>query len=236
MSETRQAWKPWRAKTRTPRPGSAGACRGAAPAHRRPLKSARAPAVSSGQRYARDAGSRARARRRTRPCSRGRSRPRRSTRRRGLGEDLPQGRRSSSGRRSRIAAAPGHLPRGDDERLGLDRAGAQQQLPVVLAGLQGEGRRDSSARPAHRRSVELRKAQVVADRQPEGASERAAIPRDDLLARLRSPTRGRAPRPRPRRTCGSCGSGHGSPSGPIRTEVLKSLGCPRPARRCSRRG
>ena len=47
---------------------------------------------------------------------------------------VPTGRRSSSARRSRGAAARAELVGGEHERLVLDRAGPQQHLPVVAAG------------------------------------------------------------------------------------------------------
>ena len=53
----------------------------------------------------------------------------------------------------------------------LDGAGAHQHVPVRLAGLPGEGRRDGEERGAGlgQRPVERGKAQVVADRQAEPA-------------------------------------------------------------------
>src|SRR5581483_6947202 len=64
----------------------------------------------------------------------------------------------------RLGAA--HLAGRDDEALVLDRAGAQQDFPVVLAGVEHErGRHEQELRPAHRqRPVQLGEAQVVADR------------------------------------------------------------------------
>ena len=53
----------------------------------------------------------------------------------------------------------------------LDGAGAQQRVPMRLAGLLGEGRRHGEERGAGfgQRAIQRRKAQVVADRQPEPA-------------------------------------------------------------------
>ena len=74
---------------------------------------------------------------------------------------------------------------GDHERLVLDRARAQQDLPVRARRRDGEGgRHGDDPRAADREDpVELREADVVADRQaqPDAAGGRAD---DDLLARL----------------------------------------------------
>src|SRR6185312_3056116 len=77
------------------------------------------------------------------------------------------------------------LVRGHHERLVLDRAGADQNLPVRLAGdLRERCRQRDDARALHREDpVELWEAQVVADGQPErGVSGR--LRQDDVLARL----------------------------------------------------
>ena len=62
--------------------------------------------------------------------------------------------------------------------LVLDRAGAQQQLPVRLAGRVGEGRRHAQqvAGRLHQRAVQLGKAQVVADAQADAQRRRPAAP------------------------------------------------------------
>ena len=73
---------------------------------------------------------------------------------------------------------------GEDEDLVLDRAGAQQHLPVVPAGGGGEGRGDGEEAGAAQGedAEQLREAQVVAD----GETKDRAVDgrRDDLLARL----------------------------------------------------
>ena len=76
--------------------------------------------------------------------------------------------------------------------LVLDRAGAQQQLPVRLAGRVGEGRADHQqiAGRAHQRAVELRKAQVVADRQPHPQRLAAAAHRIERHRLAARPQRG----------------------------------------------
>ena len=58
---------------------------------------------------------------------------------------------------------------GQHVALVLDRAGTQQQFPVRLARGVGEGRRHTQhiTRRIHQRAVQLRKAQVVADAQPQ---------------------------------------------------------------------
>ena len=63
------------------------------------------------------------------------------------------------------------LRRGEDEAAGLDGAGAQQRVPMRLAGLSGEGRRHREERRAGfgQRAIERRKTHVVADRQPDAA-------------------------------------------------------------------
>ena len=59
----------------------------------------------------------------------------------------------------------------EHERRVLDRAGAQQHVPVRLAGLLGEGRRarEEGRAGLGQRPVQRREAQVVADRQAEPA-------------------------------------------------------------------
>src|SRR5438045_18422 len=59
------------------------------------------------------------------------------------------------------------LRRGEHEAAVLDRARAYEHVPMRLASLLGEGRRDGDERAAGlgQRAVERRKAQVVADAQ-----------------------------------------------------------------------
>src|SRR5918992_991987 len=81
------------------------------------------------------------------------------------------GRRSGGDRRAAVGGVArrrrAHLIRGDQERLVLDRACAQQDLPVIAAGGERERRWDGDrARPPDGEDpVELGEAQVVADRQ-----------------------------------------------------------------------
>ena len=85
----------------------------------------------------------------------------------------PRGRRSRSGRRSRNAAAPCRLVRGEDEGLVLDRPRPQQNLPVVAAGGRGEGggHRDQPGAAHGEDPEELGEAKVVAD----GQARRSAL-------------------------------------------------------------
>ena len=88
----------------------------------------------------------------------------------GLGEDDPPGvddHRAAAGLQARRVAPD--LVGGDDEGLVLDRAGAQQDLPVVTGRGLGERRGDGEhARPVDREAaVQLGEAQVVADGQTE---------------------------------------------------------------------
>ena len=101
------------------------------------------------------------------------------------------------------------LCRRQHEALVLDRARAQQHLPVVLAGRARErARHEQPARAARGlRAVELGEAQVVADREPDAAD--LGLRHDHLVARrdaLRlARTRRRRSRRGRRRTGGSCG-------------------------------
>ena len=72
---------------------------------------------------------------------------------------------------------------GDHERLVLDRAGAQEHLPVVARGGERErGGHGDHARAAHREdAVQLGEAQVVADRQAE-LDAVGGLRQHDLLA------------------------------------------------------
>ena len=65
------------------------------------------------------------------------------------------------------------LGAGADIGLGLDRPGAQEHFPVVLAGLHGEGggERDDLGALFRQRLEEVGKSQVVADR----AADRDAL-------------------------------------------------------------
>ena len=75
----------------------------------------------------------------------------------------------------------------DHEHLVLDRAGAQQHLPVRLAGDAREvgGHRDDARAAQREDPVQLRKAQVVADGQPDRDSVRG-LGQHDLGGRLRA--------------------------------------------------
>ena len=72
-----------------------------------------------------------------------------------------------------ILMQPG-LRRADDERRRLDRARAQQDVPVRRAGRPGKrGRHREDASPRRRSARErVGKAQIVADRQAEHAERR----------------------------------------------------------------
>src|SRR6185436_2608486 len=63
------------------------------------------------------------------------------------------------------------LRRREDEAARLDGAGAQQRVPMRLAGLSGEGRRHREERRAGfgQRAIERGETYVVADRQPDPA-------------------------------------------------------------------
>ena len=124
------------------------------------------------------------------------------------------------------------LVRRDDVALVLDRPGAEQELPVVLArvkSVNAAGTVIASHPSSAEHPVELREAQVVADREPD-------LPAFDLghhrpvtwLLRLRLAI-DVAARPR-RRTCGSCGRPRRSlPPGSKTTHVFESFS--RPSRR-----
>ena len=74
---------------------------------------------------------------------------------------------------------------GDHERLVLDRPGAQERLPVVARGGQreGGGHGDHACAAHGQDAVQLGKAQVVADGQPQ-LHAIGGLRGDDLLARL----------------------------------------------------
>src|SRR5207302_7282035 len=77
-----------------------------------------------------------------------------------------------------------HLRGRRDEELVLDRPCAEQDVPVVLAGVEREVRRngDNFCTFERKDAVELRKTEVVADRE---ADRPVLEPRDDrLVARL----------------------------------------------------
>ena len=96
---------------------------------------------------------------------------------------------------------------GDHERLVLDRAGAEQDLPVLARGGEREGGRheQDAGAPDREDPVQLREAQVVADAHPElDAAARSRTARPPRRA-PRSRTPGRSCRRPRRRTCGSCG-------------------------------
>src|SRR5918997_435151 len=71
----------------------------------------------------------------------------------------------------------------DHKRLILNRPRPEQQLPVILAGLQGERRRDRQNLGAAQRqeTVQLWETHVVADREAQGGG--AGFGGHDLLAR-----------------------------------------------------
>src|ERR1035437_6601006 len=72
---------------------------------------------------------------------------------------------------------------GEHEAAVLDGAGADQHMPMRLAGLLGESRRDREHGGAglRQRAVERRETQVVADRQSQPAPRQIA--QHSLLAR-----------------------------------------------------
>ena len=76
------------------------------------------------------------------------------------------------------------LGAGADIGLGFDRAGAQEHLPMVLAGLhrEGGGHRDHLGALFRQRLKKIGKTQVVADRAAD--RDAFAIVGDDLVARL----------------------------------------------------
>ncbi len=86
--------------------------------------------------------------------------------------------------RSQLAVTPA-LGGRQDERLVLDGARPEQDLPVVLAGLRGEGarHREEAGATLRQRAVELRESQVVADGQSDRAErrveQRQLLPRRD---------------------------------------------------------
>ena len=120
----------------------------------------------------------------------------------------------------------------DHEALGLDRAGAQQQLPVVPRGRQRErGGHDDHLRPAHgERLVELGEADVVTDAHPKpgAVGQLASRPprRPAARARIRR-TRCRRPR---RRTCAACGTRRAA-----RRRARRARSCSRSSRRSGMR-
>ena len=203
MSDTRHVWKPSRANTRT-----------AASRITRRLSTAclrrHYAGTSAGQRYA--SGRRLASDGSVRRISAWRSRSSSATTnvsrvRRRREHDAPRvdDHRAPAGADARRVLAD--LVRGDDERLALDRAGAQQDLPVVARRRERErGRDGDDLRALHGEDpVQLGEADVVTDAQPEALPARGlATPRSRRPApRARTPCR-RARRPR-RRTCGSCG-------------------------------
>ena len=112
--------------------------------------------------------------------------------------------RAAVARLAALGAAP--LVRRGDEALVLDRAGAEQQLPVVLAGRERERGRhgDELGAVDGEAPVELGEAQVVADGQPDAASPRPRR-RPSPRRAPRPRTRGRPARRPRRRRGGSCG-------------------------------
>src|SRR5215208_3081186 len=188
MSETRQVWKPWRAKTRT-----------AASRMMRRLSTAGRVAATSGSSWegalgvhlARPAvgGGPAVGQRGQRPPDLGLA----------VEVELGDGERLRVGRLGQHDApwvddhrAPARavarrvlpdLVRGDHEGLVLDRAGAEEDLPVLARGRERErGRDDEHAGAAHGEDpVELGEAQVVTDAQTE-LDAAGGLREDDLLA------------------------------------------------------
>ena len=130
------------------RRGSGGACRPAAPSRHRLAIRRSAPRSRPAIGVGAAVGERGKRRAHALLARRGRGRRRRSTPVGGLRPaPRPRGRRSSSARRSRSAAAPRRSGSAAiDEGLVLDRAGAQQDLPVVAPGRAREGRRDGDQR------------------------------------------------------------------------------------------
>ena len=100
----------------------------------------------------------------------------------------------------------------DHEALVLDRAGAQQHLPVVARGRERERRRDRHA-PARRARPGSGTARGSGRRSrcsSRAARRRAAPRRRPRRRRPRRRTRRRRPRRPRRRTCGACGTPRGS--------------------------
>ncbi len=175
MSDTRQAWKPWRANTRT---AAARIWRRfcsefferepARPSRERWVLKPPAPGPAVGV----GAAVGERRQRRANPLD---------SRQVGLGEDvaLAVGGLGQDDpprvhdHRPSARVLPGGvgpvLVGGDHVQLVLDRPGPQQDLPVVAGGGEREGGRDGDqlGAPDGEDPVQLREAQVVADRQPQ---------------------------------------------------------------------
>ena len=153
---------------------------------------------------------------RRRPPRRVAPAPRPRARRRGCGPRSARAGPSRGGMRAR-------LRRGEHVGAGLDRAGAQQHLPVRRAGRHGEGRgHGQHLRPGLGEiAVEARESAGRSRRSARAGGRRPRRPPPGRPAgrrRIRGSSRRRRAR---RRTCGSCRSGRGSaPSGPIRNERL----------------
>ena len=95
----------------------------------------------------------------------------------------------------------------DHERLVLDRAGADQHLPVVARRRQREGgRHEQDARARARRGSGRARGSAGRSRST-GPARRRRRSRESTISSPGSSarTRGRSCRRRPRRTCGSCG-------------------------------
>src|SRR5437763_6849974 len=187
MSETRHAWKPWRANTRTA--ASRITRRLSEFALPRPIAGRRAlisgdlrvgPAVGGGP----SVGERRQARADLMLALEIKLRHDVALAVRGLRQHQTPGvddhrapaRAVAGGMRANLVGC-------DHEGLVLDRPRAHEGLPVIARGLQGEGRRhDYHLGAANGEDpVELGEAQVVADGQPERDAV-CALREDDLLA------------------------------------------------------
>ena len=161
------------------------------------VRSGRALASEGSRRRISRLARRGRGRRRRRPRGRARSRARAPT-----GSTIIE--RPPERMPARVLA---ELVGGDDERLLLDRAGAQQDLPVVARGgeREGGGHGRISRRCSGEDAVELGEADVVADAQARGRRRRRSPTATISSPGCSWPTRCTRGRRRRRRTCGSCG-------------------------------
>ena len=220
--DTRQAWKPWRANTRTAASRISRRLSAAALAREAdgrpaeliavPPRGRLGPAVGAGRRLASEGRLRADlaagARGRARPRARGtRSSP-------ACASTTPHG-------STIIERPPECCPRrmlaelvgGDHERLVLDRARAQSvsQWSRVVASVNAAGHRDASVRRARRGSGRARGSAGRNRCDSPRLDAVGGLREHDLLARpARARTRGRRARRPRRRTCAPCGRSRGS--------------------------
>ena len=147
----------------------------------------------------------------------------------------------------RLAGRSADLRRGEDVRGVLDRPRPEQDLPVVATSALGEVGRDGQDRRAgqRERAVELREAQVVADRQADGGAvdvgrdqpvagrhpgrlgvDRAGLDRDVEQVDLAIPRGDRSVRARSARTCCTGGPGRRSSRPCCRPGSRRRAGAP----------